>query len=329
MLENCGGWGDNLADEVRVRRRARTQLLVRRSMLFVPVNVSAFVHKAHTRHADAVVLDLEDGVAPSAKTQARTLLREAIAQVGRGGADVLVRINKPFDQAIGDLDAAIVPGLDGIIFPKAETVREIAILDALILQREAAAVIRLHSVGVTVAIESAAASFNMLSILQASEHIVGAVYGAEDVTEELGVETSAGGEERFFGNAQLILAANAAGVQPLGRPGDPFDFRDVVQYERTALRGFQLGFKGASCIHPGQVGPLNRAYTPPSDLIARARETVEIMQAAQRAGRGSASQDGRMVDIPSLHRAERFLERIAAIEAKDARKAMMASQASS
>jgi citrate lyase subunit beta/citryl-CoA lyase len=123
----------------------------------------------------------------------------------------------------------------------------------------------------------------------------------------------------------VILAANAAGVQPIGRPGNPFDFNDVAAQEETARRGFALGFKGSACIHPLQVEPLNRGYMPSPAQVEKARRTIEVMAEASARGRASASLDGRMIDIPSAVRAERLLTRMKAIEEKDARKAALRS----
>jgi len=304
-------------------RRAKMRRLVRRSMLFVPANVPKYVERAHERGADALILDLEDSVPPSEKAEARKALRPAYPSVSRRGADVLVRINKPFEERVRDLDAAIAPGIDGILFPKLETAQELAILDALIHERELATGLAPGTVGVLCAIESARGVLNIGEIVAACaqmERVFGISYGAEDATEELGVETTLEGWERFYGNAVAVQAAAAAGIQPYGRLGSAFDFRDLSQYEDSARRSAQFGFKGSSCIHPAQVPILNRAFSPGAEQVERARKTIELMREALRAGRASASLDGRMIDTPTLRRAERILERQAAIEEKEARK---------
>jgi citrate lyase subunit beta/citryl-CoA lyase len=292
-------------------------------MLFVPSNVPRYIERAHERGADTIILDLEDSVPESEKAAARPVLRGAYKSVSQSGADVLVRINKPFEQRVLDLDAAIAPGIDGILFPKLETARELAILDALIHERELAAGLTPGSVGVLCAIESARGVLNINEIVaecERVERVFGISYGAEDATEELGVETTLEGWERFYGNALSVQAAAAAGIQAYGRLGSAFDFRDLTEYEASAVRSAQFGFKGASCIHPAQVPVLNRAFSPSAEQVERARKTIELMQEALRAGRASASLDGRMIDTPTLRRAERILERQAAIQEKEARK---------
>ena len=292
-------------------------------MLFVPANVPKYIERAHERGADAIILDLEDSVPESEKSVARSALQATYGSVARNGADVLVRINKPFAQRVLDLDAAIAPGIAGILFPKLETAQELAILDALIHERELAAGMSAGSVGVLCAIESARGVLNLNGIVAECERVTrvfGLSYGAEDATEEIGVETTPEGWERFYGNALSVQAAVAAGIQPYGRLGSAFEFHDLTEYEASARRSAQFGFKGASCIHPAQVPILNRAFSPSAEQVERARKTIELMQAALRAGRASASLDGRMIDTPTLRRAERILERHAAIEQKEARK---------
>src|SRR3954462_4709363 len=123
---NADGW---FTVPSRERQFERTSALVRRSSMILPVNVRRFVERAYVRGADAIVLDLEDSVPPREKPAARELVLESIGLAGRGGADVLVRINKPFDLAAPDLDAAIWPGLTGIVFPMVESPVEVQIID--------------------------------------------------------------------------------------------------------------------------------------------------------------------------------------------------------
>jgi len=111
--------------------------MVRRSSLIMPINVPVFIEKAHLRGADAIVLDLEASMPPADKARARTLVKDAIPKVGRGGSDVTVRINRPWKLGEADLEAVIWPGLVGISFPKPETVEELKRTDGKITQLEA------------------------------------------------------------------------------------------------------------------------------------------------------------------------------------------------
>ena len=310
-------------DALHERRRARTRKLVRRSMLFVPTNVPRFVEKAHLRGADAIILDLEDSIPDREKVASRGLLAAAAAQVSRNGADVLVRVNKPLELIVGDLDAVVAARANGIVFPKAENAEELAILDVLLFERELAAGLAPGSIDVKISIESAAAFYALSGIVERCrriERVIGISYGAEDVTVELGIESTAEGWERFLGSAQSVLAAASAGIAAFGRLGSPFNFGAPAEYENGIKRSASFGFVGASCIHPTQVDIHNRCFTPSAQRVANAHEVVAAMEAALAAGRASTSVGGKMVDIPSLRRATELLERVAAIEAKDARK---------
>jgi citrate lyase subunit beta/citryl-CoA lyase len=316
-------WGTPDEEEVsaeRSARRERSLRLVRRSILIVPANVPQYVAKAHLRGADAVMLDLEDAVPLPEKERARELAREAVAQVARGGADVVVRINKPFALAVRDLDAVVQPGLSGLFFPKAEAASEIQILDRLLLQRELATGLPPGSLQIGVALESARGLFNAIGIATASPRIVSVVFGSEDVTLELGVEPTQEGRERFYGNAHAIMVAALAGIQPLGRLGNVADYSDLEAWGRTIREARRMGFKGSTCIHPGQVEVLNLEFSTDAAEVQHARQVTIGFEQAELAGRASTSVDGKMIDIPTVKRARQLLARAAAIDEMDARK---------
>ncbi|HUZ02176.1 MAG TPA: CoA ester lyase [Thermomicrobiaceae bacterium] len=301
-------------------RRAELATLVRRSALFVPANVPKFVEKAHTRGADAIILDLEDSVPPAAKPAARTGLREAMAHCARGGADLLVRINHPSTMAAQDLESCVWPGLDTVMFPKAESPREIEALDRLIGDLEAARGMPVGRVRLHLLIETALGLHNAVPIALASPRLVSVGLGAEDFTLDIGVEPSRDGRELFFGKAQMIVVARLAGAQPFGTVASMADYRDLDGMV-AAIRGArQLGFMGASCIHPAQVGPLNTYFSPTPDEVEHARRVIAALEEAEAEGRASIGVDGKMVDIPVAERARYLLARAEAIGAWEARK---------
>ncbi len=316
------GWGT--PDEGRPRaadiRRERLRGLVRRSALFVPANVPRFVEKAHTRNADAVILDLEDSVPAGEKRAARAGLRAAMAACARGGADVVVRINKPTALAIEDLDACVWPGLDAVHVPKVESGREVAVLDAWIAERERARGLPAGGIQLSLSIETALGLENALEIALASPRAVAIGLGAEDFTLDLEVEPSAAGEELRYGKARMVIVARLAGLQPVGTVASIADYRDLASVAAAVRQARQLGFMGAACIHPAQVEPLNVHFAPTAEELARARRVVAAFEAAEAAGRASVGVDGKMVDVPVVERARRLLARGAAIEAKEARK---------
>jgi citrate lyase subunit beta/citryl-CoA lyase len=301
-------------------RRDRLRALVRRSALFVPVNVAKFVEKAHTRGADALILDLEDSVPAAEKAAARGLVRDAMRECAKGGAAILVRINKPSALAAADLDACVWPGLDAIHVPKVESAREVAILDAWIAERERARGMPVGAVQLSLSVESALGLHNAVDIALASPRAVAIGLGAEDFTLDIEVEPSRTGEELRYGKARMVVVARLAGIQPVGTVASMADYRDLEGMAAAIRQARQLGFMGAACIHPAQVEPLNVHFAPAPDEVARARRVVAAYEAAEREGRASVGVDGKMVDIPVYERARRLLARAAAIEAKEAGK---------
>ncbi|RMF88695.1 MAG: CoA ester lyase, partial [Nitrospinota bacterium] len=210
--------------------------LVRRSNLIMPVNQRRFVEKAYQRGADAITLDLEDSVPVAEKERARGLIKEAIPLVARGGADVLVRINKPM--AAEDLDAAIHPGLQGIAYPKAETAEEIAEIDQIIGKLEAERGIPPGTVQLAVSVETALGILNAWEIARASSRIVSLQVGPEDLAYDLGIEATVEGKELLHAKSHIILVARAAGIVPLGLMGTLADFRDLEGLERSAREAY-------------------------------------------------------------------------------------------
>lgn len=320
-LGQDSGWasrreGGRLA--YRSERVANAMTLIRRSTLIVPANVPRFVEKAHQRGADAVMLDLEDAVPDDEKANAREMAREAIPQVGRGGADVLVRINKPFELAVRDLDAVVRDGLTGLFFPKVESAREVTILDALIAERELKAGIPVGTLQLGLPVESAVGLTNAVSIATASERTVSMTFGSEDVTLELGIEPTAEGKERFYGNARMVMVAAHAGIQAHGRLGNVADYTNLDAWASTIRDAKRFGFKGSTAIHPGQIPILNRKFSLDEAEIDYARRVITTYEEAESRGRASTTLDGKMIDIPTAKRARLILMRADAIARKDA-----------
>lgn len=312
---------DDAAARARVAARwTAARRVVRRSILIVPTNVPRFVARAHQRGADAVMLDLEDSIPGSEKKPARGMLADAVGQVGRGGADVLVRINKPFELAMADVDAAVMPGVATIALPKAESAREIVILDHAIGQREAALGLPVGGIGLMVMIESARGLAVVDDIARAADRIVSVDIGAEDFTRDLDVEPSPSGHELLVARQAVVLAARRAGVQATGLATTLADYTDLEALADSARRAREMGFRGAGCIHPAQVPVLNEHFSPPPQRVDHARRVLALFDETVAAGRASASIDGQMIDVPVAERARQIIERAEAIEAHEARK---------
>jgi citrate lyase subunit beta/citryl-CoA lyase len=295
----------------------KPNLPVWRSLLYVPANVERFVEKAHTRGADCIQLDLEDSVPASEKDAARQQVPAAATRVRRGGADVVVRINSPMEVTVKDLDASIGEDVDGIAVTKAESADHLKRIDEIISRLESTRGLRPGHTRLIAMIESPAAFFQMPAIAAACQRLAAMNIGGEDFALETGMEPSEA--TLLMPKQQMIFAARAAGIMPLGFIDSLASFADLEAFARMVQRSRQFGFMGAGCIHPGQVPIVNQHYSPSPDEVALATRIVEGNAVQAAAGRGSWSLDGKMIDVPVVVRAERLLERHAAIAARAAR----------
>jgi len=295
---------------------------VRRSSLILPVNVPRFIEKAHTRGADAIVLDLEDSVPPAEKASARQLVKNSIALVARGGGEVAVRVNNDPALLSDDIDASVWSGLASLSIPKVETAAEIERLAAQVERLERARGIPDGHVKLSIAIETPKGILACESIATSSPRIVTMGVGPEDYYLSLGVEPSAEGIELLYAVSRVVTVCKAVGIQSVGLLGSIAGFRDLAAFEAAATRGRSLGCEGAGCIHPEQVAILNRVFSPDPERVQYARRAVEAYEEGVRRGTASVNLDGKMVDIPVYRRAQVILQRAEAIAELERAKAL-------
>lgn len=292
----------------------RTDLPLWRSVLYVPANVERFVAKAHTRGADAVILDLEDAVLPDDKPAARAAVPEAAKRVGQAGADVLVRINRPWRMAFRDLEAVVGPAVAALAIPKvadASHVRAICeILDDLEAERGMAP----GHTRLVAMVETASAWFRLEEVAKADPRVVALVVGSEDFALSTGMLPEP--EGLFMPTLAGVIAARAAGIVPMGFMGSIADFRDRDTFRQRIRQARRLGFLGSMCIHPDQVAILNEEFAPSAEEVSFSRRVLAADAEARAAGRGSFALDGRMIDIPIVERARQTVARADAIAAK-------------
>jgi len=298
----------------------KPDLPVWRSLLYVPVNVEKYVEKAHTRGADCIQLDLEDSVPASQKDAARRLVPAAAKRVRRGGADVVVRINSAREMAERDLDFSIDEDVNGIAVTKAESAEHIRRIDDYISNAEAKRGLRNGHTRLIAMVETPGAFFQMPAIAQSSPRLAAMNIGGEDFALETGMEPTE--ETLLMPKQQMVFAARAAGIMPLGFIASVASFGDRDAFARMVRRSRQFGFMGAGCIHPGQVPIVNEQYSPSAEEVAYAKRIVEENARQEAAGRASWSLDGKMIDVPVVERARRLLERHAAIQAREAKKSL-------
>jgi citrate lyase subunit beta/citryl-CoA lyase len=285
----------------------RRDLPAWRSLLYVPASVEKFVARAHERGADAVILDLEDGVAPEAKSAARAGLPAAVASVRRGGADVLVRINRPLRMAAEDIAAAVAAGADALVCPKVMGADHVRLLSELAAESEAEAGRPIGSVRFVVLIEDAAALAHALAIATADPRVVALGVGGEDLATDLGAEPTP--DALDLPKRMGVIAARAAGILPLGFIGTVAGLADLDGFRAMLRRSRAIGFACATCVHPAQVPIINAEYGPRPEEVERAKRLVAAFEAALAQGKGAVLFEGEMIDRPIVERARRLIAR--------------------
>lgn len=288
-----------------MKLHAESDLPLWRSMIIVPVNVEKYVAKAHTRGADAIILDLEDSITPPEKTAARGMVAEAVRQCRGRGADILVRINRPLELAVRDIEAVVSQDVAALMLPKIESANHVRLLAELLDTVEAEKGLPPGHTKFLVIIETAEAFLHAHEIAGAHKRVVAISLGSEDFT--LDTYSQPDPDVLLYPKQHVMIAACAAGVLPLGVIGSVANYQDLEGY-RTAIRASRrFGFQGASCIHPGIVPLLNEGFGPTAEEVASAERIITGFEKAKAEGRGSLSVDGKMIDIPVVLRAERVL----------------------
>jgi len=289
----------------------RDNLPVWRSLMFVPVNVDKFVKTGADRGADGIILDLEDAVAPSQKAQARTMIADAIPHVSRKGADVLVRVNRPWRLMVRDIEAAVIPGVTALMLTKVDGPEHVLAVAEMVDELEAERGLPPGKIVFVVLVETAVGFFKMEAIAKCHPRIVAMSLGSEDFAADVGMQSEP--EGLFYPKQHMLFAARAAGILPMGFVGSIADFKNQEAFRAIVRRSKRLGFMGASAIHPLQVPVLNEEFSPSDAEVDRAARMVAAYDAAYAAGLGAVQFEGAMIDVPVVQRAHNVLNRAAAI----------------
>ena len=293
------------------------RLPVWRSLLFVPVTQPRFVDGAARRGADAIILDLEDSVAASEKARAREMVSQAAGIVSRGGADVVVRINRPLRLGVRDIEASVGPGVLALALPKVDSPEHVQLLAEIVDEVEAERGMQPGTIRFIAMVESAAAFFRIAEIARAHPRLCALTLGAEDFATSAGIVPEA--EGLFMPKQMAVFAARAAGIMPLGFVGTVAEFHDLDGFRQTIRRSRRLGFIGASVIHPSQVPILNEEFRASPEEVDHARRVVAAYDKALAEGIGAVTVDGKMIDVPVVERARHLLDRETAIAAREAK----------
>jgi citrate lyase subunit beta / citryl-CoA lyase len=274
-----------------------------RSLLFAPGDSERKAAKAIASDADGVILDLEDSVAPSAKDAARAMVA-AMLPVER---PVVVRVNpRGTPWYLADLAATVPARPTAILLPKCTGPGDLAALDHHIEVLEAANHLPIGGIGVLLLVTETALSLRTMDYTGAPPRLLALCFGAEDLSADLGISPRGPGgyaSPIAAARAATLLAAAQAGVPAIDTPWpDPRDEAGLAAETAAAARD---GFAGKLCIHPGQVAPVNAAFTPSADRVVWAQRVTAAFAATP--GAGVLTLDGAMIDQPHLKLARRIL----------------------
>lgn len=279
---------------------------MRRSMLFLPGNAPNMIVNGGTLRADAVILDLEDSVAPTEKDAARILVRNALKTVNFG-CETVVRINSLDSGFCGEDLREIVPCAPGAIMPPKSACREDMLrLDEVISRLEAENGLEAGKIKLIPLIETALGVENAFEIASSCGRVTAIFLGGEDLSADLRCKRTKSGEEILYARGRMVCAARAAGVEVYDTPfTDAFDDEGLIADARLAK---SLGFSGKAAVAPRHIYEINRIFSPTKAEIDYAKEVMAAVEEANRLGKGAVSLRGKMIDPPIAERARTVLE---------------------
>lgn len=278
-----------------------------RSHLYVPGDKPEVLAKALARGADALIVDLEDAVAPTAKDDARRIVREWLATLpaaAENPVEVWIRTNSA-ELAVVDMEAVASPAITGFCVAKTENMNEMraaaesldVIEDRLGLPRDTFALAPL--------LESAVAVLRAPDIARA-RRVKRIQVGEADLRADVGFTLGEDQRELLFVRSFVVLASAAAGIDPPVGPVDP-NFRDLDALRDSTLAVQRLGYLGRACIHPAQAAVVNEVFTPSAESVEAARSLIERFEEALASGAGVFVDNGKMVDEAVIRQARRTL----------------------
>jgi citrate lyase subunit beta / citryl-CoA lyase len=282
-------------------KAATTRERFRRSRIYLPGNEPRFLLNPEVLVADAVILDLEDSVAPAEKDAARIMVRNALRCIDFGKAERMVRINQG-ERGLADLDAVVPQNIHVILIPKEESADHVQEVDMRAEQLRKAAGLS-NPCFLMPIIESGMGCFQALPIATATPNVVALTIGLEDYTADIGAQRTLEGRESFWARSVIVNAARAAGVTPIDTVFS--DVNDMEGLRAAVLEAKGLGFEGKGCIHPKQIAVVHDAFAPTPEEIDKARKIVAAFEDAQKRGLGAVALGSKMIDAPIVKRAVR------------------------
>ncbi len=282
---------------------------LRRSFLFVPGSEERKLQKAPSLGADAVVLDLEDGVAATRKAVARTQIQTFLQAQDGQAVEWLVRLNgvsTPHFEA--DLEASVRAGPSALVIPKVDSPEILTFVDTRLTEAERASARPAGSLKLFALIESARGILAAPRIATATPRLLGLILGHVDLSADLGIPAGLAGDGIVHhARCQLVLAARAAGLDAVDTIY--LKIQDGEGLRAEAVQAAALGFAGKLAIHPAQLPIIHEAFTPSAERVKRAERILEAWRQAEAEGRGVCALNGDLVERPVVEAERRVLER--------------------
>jgi citrate lyase subunit beta / citryl-CoA lyase len=281
----------------------------RRSVLYMPGANERALEKAKGLSADALILDLEDAVAPDAKAEARDRVCAAAGSGEYGRRELAIRANGLDTQWHADDVAAIAAaGPDAIVIPKVNSVEDVRSIESALESGGAPDRTKIWAM-----VETPVAMLHAEEIAGCSERLTVLVMGTNDLAKELHASHVPGRQPLLAGLGLCLLAARATGKVILD--GVYNDIGDEAGFLAECRQGKEMGFDGKTLIHPSQLDPCNEVFAPSEDEVASAREIIAAFEEAEREGRGVVTVNGRMIENLHVDQARQTLAQAEAIEA--------------
>lgn len=280
-----------------------TQLF--RSLIFVPANNARFLEKAKQLKADIVCFDLEDSVPDKEKTQARKLIKTALKSRSEYISSIFARTNSPLSGKIpADLEEIVQKGIDGIVIPKVNNVKELKKIEKNLLTLEKKR--KLKPIQIIPSIESSEGVVNTYNIASSSKRVCAVVFGVFDLLNDLQIEYTKNPEGAKYSRAKIPVDARAANVASIDAIWQ--DLKDLKGLENDCKAGKNLGYTGKSLIHPDQISITHKIFCPSKSEITWAEKVYKSYLESVKKGKGATTVEGKMIDEVHFKQAEEILK---------------------
>lgn len=278
-----------------------------RSLIFVPGNNSRFLEKAKTLSADIVCFDLEDSVPDKEKESARNLIKNALVKHSDYKSEVYVRTNSPASKMISsDLIKIIHKGIDGIVIPKVNNVKELNNIEKILIKLEKKH--KLKPIEIIPSIESAEGVINAYDIASSSKRVSALIFGVFDLLHDLGIEYTKHPEGAKYARAKIPIDAKAAGKYAIDAIWQDLGDESGLNQDCTIAKS--LGYVGKSIIHPNQIPIVHKIFFPTQEEIKWAKKVYRVYLESAKKSKGATKVEDKMIDEVHFKRAKALLDSI-------------------